>query len=84
MTNGERVERGSELPHDESQLIMPIQWSEEEANRERDEITVSCSLPASSSHEEITAGAKSPPADSEPMVARHTGDASYCRLAFFI
>lgn len=35
--------------------MMPIQWSEEEADRERDEMAVSCSLPASSSHEEITA-----------------------------
>ena len=78
------MERGSELPHDKSQLLMPIQWSEEEADSERDEITVSCPLSASSSHEEITAGAKFPPADSEPVVARHTGDASYCRLAFFV
>jgi hypothetical protein len=63
---------------------MPIQWSEEEADRERDGIAVSCSLPASSSHKEITAGAKSPPADGEPVVARHTGDGSRCRVAFII
>ena len=50
-----------------------ISSGEEEAGNEQDEIAVSCALPACSSPEEITAGARSPPAGSEPVVARHTG-----------
>ena len=61
--------------------MMPIHWSEEEADREQDTATSSCSLPASSSHEEITAGARSPLAGSEPRVARHTGAVEVLRTS---